>query len=333
MLTNIDLYEISLVNVPDNPSSTFVVAKSADGDPMILSHVMLDKTHFSSEGEAVEYLKSRKLQHEHIRDADSTWVCVQNERKFRAETFVRAKMNSGVFFVAGVTQDTSGPGQITWLQELTDVAKQAVASATLNSEENEMADTSLTKDDVKKAADKAVADAAAKTAEDAKKADAAKTAEAEKKTEQANALDQVAAATATAVVDGLKPTFEALTDTMKTLAEVTQKSAETLAVLAEPKAVKPDGDNTDETTETETGKTETAKTADLASVNDTLNQLATGLLAVSKQVEDVQKSATAVAKSTPVVEDRDEKIAIEKKAADEAADPNAVFNGSGLWPF
>lgn len=73
VLRNIDLFEISLVTMPINPDSTFVVGKSVCED---IYTVVLEKSCFDRPG-AVTFLEAHGLQHEDIIEGSSSFLAYQ----------------------------------------------------------------------------------------------------------------------------------------------------------------------------------------------------------------------------------------------------------------
>lgn len=95
-LSDIDLYEISLVNVPENPNSTFMVGKSS---ALLMK---LDKEKFEDGEKVVEYLKTHSLEHDNIFQKDGYFYCRQlSKDDVELDKICCIKMADGVDVIVG----------------------------------------------------------------------------------------------------------------------------------------------------------------------------------------------------------------------------------------
>lgn len=114
---DIDLFEISLVNIPDNPDATFVIGKTVDGkfvselkldEPLAVYMVSLDKGRFESLAMAKAYADRHGLSFEHMKETESDYqLFQQTDKKFDLEKLAAVKMTDGVRVVAGPLLDVS----------------------------------------------------------------------------------------------------------------------------------------------------------------------------------------------------------------------------------
>lgn len=95
ILTAIDLYEISVVNVPDNTSAPFMIGKT-------VCAIRLDKSRFESRGMAHEYAKTHNLRTDAMRQDDGAFFAAQQEiRDFDLEKLVSVPLSHGVNAITG----------------------------------------------------------------------------------------------------------------------------------------------------------------------------------------------------------------------------------------
>lgn len=102
ILTNIDIFELSLVNMPVNPNATLVVGKAVDGsiqDPLYVYAVELSKSTFGSADDAKSYLSQHKLSG--LLKEDDNSFCAIQESNVDCTKLVRVKMIPGVHIIAG----------------------------------------------------------------------------------------------------------------------------------------------------------------------------------------------------------------------------------------
>jgi hypothetical protein len=226
----IDLWEISLVNIPDNPDATFVVGKNANGhlaalggQPYAVQLVVLEGTRFDNRAAAVECLKTHKLRHDAIREEGGNFYALQQPPEhFPVEKLVTVRLQNGVYVVAGPRAEhkaapAPGPGDKTQTDKSRDalaivvggadvlaaLATQSPSTGTPIQKEAEMADNDK---DAAKAGD-------AGSGEDKSKGSQIIGTDAQK---AAEALGQSVAG---AVTEALKPTLDAMSETLKTVGE------------------------------------------------------------------------------------------------------------------
>jgi hypothetical protein len=106
VLTDIDLYEISLVNVPANPDATLVIGKADSAGefeiPLVVHQVKLDREFFQEDGDALRYLHDRKLLSDSIRsDQLSHYSLQKSAAEFDLAQLVSVKLREGVHVIAG----------------------------------------------------------------------------------------------------------------------------------------------------------------------------------------------------------------------------------------
>ena len=105
-LRDIDLHEISLVDIPQNQRATFVIGKSEDGIEALVQSIVFSKSVFQSQGMVREYLEAKDYDFSDIRESDTEFVAVQAEiGQFEADTMSSLKMSPGVSVIAGQVAD------------------------------------------------------------------------------------------------------------------------------------------------------------------------------------------------------------------------------------
>ena len=112
LLTNIELFEISVVYIPDNPAATFAVAKGIDdieGD-LILYSVRLDRTRFENERMANEYLNLHDFNDDGVHEGQSAYHAIQKALEdFDERKLIVVKLADGVQAVVGPLRENSQP--------------------------------------------------------------------------------------------------------------------------------------------------------------------------------------------------------------------------------
>jgi len=363
---DIDLYEISLTHVPDNPDSTFVIGKSVDGkfveeevvnENLALYRVTLEKSRFESEDMAKAYAVKHGLSFDDFNEDEYAYHAPQQRHlAFDLERLASIKMADGVRMVVGpvVAEDTPA-SRLAWLAERVELSKSQDSqedSIMATEAPKEAADTTVeatadpTQTEVEKKGKMPEALAKAKEKKEVEKTgdDGKNKTDAAKAVDQINTLGEVVAKN---VVDGLTPAFAQMTEAFKSgLTEIASKmatgvepakaEAEKSGEVATPEAdaSKTEAEKSGESKETDTetdaapAKTEAAKSADLSGLSDVLGGLMDGMKQLQTTVADVQKANAALAKATPDEVNRDEKIEASKSAD---GDPNSCFDG--LWAF
>lgn len=369
ILKNIDLYEVSLVNIPDNNQSTFVlIKKNADGETSTeeidfsnwtVNKVTVPKATFSKNA-AIEYFEThgfKETDHVVAVETDSTYgVAIPNSNLDCSKT-VKIKMGKSVLFMAP-PKNVSSNGLVA---EFVGNSSSAVHLSLSNKENISMSDqpnkdavpsdATATEDVTKSTVVEEVesTDTEENTTEvektgmeDKKKmgdklhmGDKLKTAGDKekgytKKTAEEQ-LEGLGTHIATSVANSLAPSFEAFTDSMSEMTQAVAKMA--AGISAEP--------STDTDTENLNGKDEIAKSAatepSFSDVMGVLNGLAQNLETTQAQVAEVAKSAIALGASIPNAGlEREEsstqevqKSAVSGKPVKD--DSNSVLDGAFPW--
>lgn len=316
-LEDIDLIEISLVDIPDNPNATFVVGKS-------IHVIKLDKSRFESDEEALTYLKAKNLKYDKVMQDDSSYFCRQTDGEyFDLDKLVVTKMAQGVHAIAGDlkkdailkdinTQSKEEPWPWSWL------SKKSIDAFLSLDQGKGLQETKMSEETSTATETSEVTETEQKKVEDTNKTtDTEKTTETEKKTDpNVEAMTQFQDAIVSKITKGLQPLFESLVSSNKAVAEAVSSFAKSVETPSKDK-------------KTETEDKETDKTW------DTLNELAKSLQATQEQVAEVAKSALAaeqkadaVASDTAEETKREEKVDTSKS---KDSDKRAVMNS--LFPF
>lgn len=106
VLTDIDLYEISLVNVPANPDATFIIGKTEgytdEKCPLVVHQIRLEKEFFQKDGDALHYLNQHNLLVDSIRSDTASYFSLQKSAdQFDLTHLVSVKLREGVYAIAG----------------------------------------------------------------------------------------------------------------------------------------------------------------------------------------------------------------------------------------
>ena len=367
VLTDIDLFEVSLVNVPNNGYSTAMAVKSVDGQliaeksvtqDLIVHVVRIDKTKFQTREKTVEYLKEHNLQHDSIREDDTSFFSLQKGLDlFDKNSLVSVKMADGILVVAGsVVQKTLDPLAVFGVR-LTE--SDVMKMADLFAKESTMADTNAAVNDAQEKKDEAAKKAetstetkttetTAKTDEEKAKmkpddkkcaADTKKNADTgtEKKDDQKSESQKqfellvggISQATAKSMSDALTPVFTEFTKTLTAIGTSVQLLAEKMDKTLDVKGGKNETEkNMDANTDTEK-KDEKSKSATTEG-NPYGDMLAT-LATLNQRLTETAKTVEVVAKSVPLQPTRDEKVEKKETEKGQKTDPNACFDD--LWPF
>jgi hypothetical protein len=314
---DIDLYEISLVHVPDNPDSTFVVGKSV--------HVMrLSKDRFETPKMASAYMEAHNLRNDAVREDDEAYYSMQlTGEAIDLSRLVTVKMADGVQAIAGPLkqgESTSGWLARTLGQDSVDGLTQLFSEKAARSNKISSTKESVTmSEDTQKAADAVECPGGQEMVDGECVA-----------TKEAQALESLGENIAEKTVEGLKPLFEAQSEAMKTVGE----ALTTMNGLVEKMAVV---DPVYATEETATATEETAEevaveTADVEAADNDESIEAEKKPETAPEVVEVLKSLNAklelIGKSTAPQEDRDERI---ESAKSVTTDPNSVMDS--VFPF
>lgn len=325
VLTDIDLYEISLTNIPDNPSSTFIVGKAAYS-------VRLSKSRFETVGMAEEYLKAHRLDCTHVQDDGHYFHARQSgHNRIDSSKLVVTKMANGVDVVAGPLM----PSKV-WTEKALDSHESEKLIGLLNSQGNSDMTTAADAPKTAPGTDPAAAKEVAKTTE-APKVDPPEAPAPAPSQEAvlAGLVSGISQKTAEAVASAIAPLFQSLTESM------TQSFTKMTEKMAAPAPAPAAQSTSTESKQPEAPKEEVAKTAP-DSVLSALNTLAAGLEATQKQLADTQKAvvevaksavktAETVAKTTPKATVRDEPTEKTEVSKSAAKDKNSVFDS--VFPF
>ncbi len=350
VLTDIDLYEVSLTHIPDQTSAQAVVVKSADGVdrklPLSVYAVRLEKSKYESKDLAHAYFKTHNLQCDAVKDENGSYYGFQRPQSdFDAKRLVAVKMADGVHIIAGPLKPESDEGSFAWVTQLLGSEEiEKLAELNKNMPENTMSEEITKEDAVTEEEQQAVAT---------------------EETENTDAMEEfgteVAQKTAAGVAAALTPLFETMTTSLtsmtsgintlveKTASLDTDETEKAAANPFPPKAKKNEDEEEDEDKKPngaaakngngadvkkspeETEIEEVAKSADnnLDQMMNVLNALASNLKQTQDQVIEVAKTADGLSKATPSDVGRNEKIDVEKAAGGQ--DPNSVFDSA--FPF
>jgi hypothetical protein len=349
VLKDIDLYEISVVHIPDHNQSTFVVGKMVDGkfeeaeggsiENIQLWKVRLEKTKFASQGMATEYLKAHNLAYDDIREDDYSYFAIQQKPDgLLLEKTVQTKMGDAFMLMAPPKEDPKPTYETSRLvAEMVDVVQKSVEEEPIMADEKKdqadatATDTGDVKDEAEKKAKQVEMDA---EEEKAKKAKKAKAAETEPKTEEKKSvaeeqLSVLGSHVAGSVADALKPTLEGIAGGLATMGDGMKSLTETVAKMAT--GAISDSDDT----ETNTEKKEVEKSADagdvLSGLVENLNMLTESVSKQQAQIVDIAKSAVALGESIPNKGvERNEKVEVEK-SAEAGENPNSCLDSAFPW--
>lgn len=353
--SHIDLMEISLVHMPDNPDATFVIGKSAVdvSEPLTLYAVQLSKTHFDSPEVGRAFLTAHALKCD-LLDQGQCFLALQ-DAQVDPEDLVRFSLQNGVTFVAG--KQVKQPSRSEWRGNR--------ASDNLSSEDlsqiirlNTMADNSIAIEagdgvtvivgEKKKRAAKAASDNALPVKNKNQRAmkpgstgnttpdglcnetGLVKETGLEKKTKTDEIATLVAEKTSAAVAAALGPVLQQLASV---LGEVAKSSAVAEAPVAEAptqeveEVVEGEEEVVAETEEEvlEVATEQTEEQTEVAS-DDTTTVLAESLLTVMDELKSLREAfskQTRTAASRAQATVRDETI---EKSATRNSDANSVFD-------
>jgi len=323
ILKDIDLFEISLVHVPDNGQAIFTVAKGGKLlekqtlGPMTVQTLRLDKSRFETEGMVVEYLRNHDLRTDCVREDQSAFFATQKDLSgFDSGELVSVKLCDGVQVVAGplLKIEKKEPGFFLLVSELDEsTLKQLKFWA--QKETPTMSDDTLKSDDQK-------VENTEKKMEEVEKND-------EQKSEQQVTLeklgDAIATRTAEKVAEGLKDVFSSLTDNLKALGDIMKASTE---AKADDTSKDEDVEETDGIADTDK-KNESESSEDFAKMTNALQTLADGIIKTSERQDELDGKLAAISKSVAGDITRDEQVETSKDVGKD--DPNSIFDS--LWPF
>jgi len=291
--SHIDMWEVSLVDVPNNPQSSFLVAKDA------IHSLWFDKTEYDKES-AVQALALQGADAFELAEDAEKYYAYPAGRDLREEGLLTVKSAQGVTMLVGV------PGQA---DSVSDESMGKFFNATSHAEQGEpMAGTATTTEEVtKEAAVEEVAPVVTE-AEETEETTEKKVEEPEvKKTEETTAsatqLEETVAKAVEATLSRILPALTKLSDNVNALdSRLTEIS--TKAVSAETK------------------EEEVVEKSALELVEEKL-------AAVTQQMKDVKKSVgDAVPKRAPRKDLTEiEDVVKTTTTVTQVKDPNDVFNG------
>lgn len=141
VLTDIDLFEVSLVSIPANGQATLSIAKSegyeyANVDGFTVQSVKMEKKNFENVGMVSAYLEGHRLDYDKMREDSDSYISVQRSlQEFDPDSLISLKLTDGVSIVAGHLTTKSAPRG--WQAEsLTEECLEQL-SETLSSEQKE----------------------------------------------------------------------------------------------------------------------------------------------------------------------------------------------------
>lgn len=257
VLKDIDLFEVSLVNIPANQDSILSLGKSVVGggeeysSPLRVHLLRLDKNRFENEGMVKEYLKEHDLSSKRVReDSSAYWVMQHTSAEVETDSLVTMKLCNGVQVIAGPPIDNPidvvpkemvpkklEQDALSHIKSLYGETQQETATmadkkkATKSEDETPAAEDAAAAESTEApevAADAPAEDAPAETpaaeapaedapAEDAPAEDAPAEAPAAEESEAEKGINDLASRLSTGVVEGLKPLFTELTNAMKAI--------------------------------------------------------------------------------------------------------------------
>jgi len=339
----IDLWEISLVNVPDQPGSTFIIGKTAAGQPFAMDvpsnslsvHlVRLDGALFSGTSQVCETLEKYKMKSDSLRQEGDTYFALQSKGvNFDLDNLVTVQIAPGVSVIAGPEKATTRKTTLA-CEASAPRAKAAVPTsgiASILAPFQSMETRKMSEEKTPDAGDKS------EEVKDVNKA----------------AAEALSKQVAVAVAAEMKPVMEGISETLKTVgegfAQIAEKAATDEAAekekaekeaaekaakeAAEKEAAEKAAAEKEAAEKAAAEKEEKEKDADsedgdgpaekagLEEVKKTLASLTDQMVAVAKSVE-------VLGEVTPLETVRDEKVTA-KKDAD--ADPNECLDT--LFPF
>lgn len=316
-LIDIDLFEISLVNVPDQPDSSFIIGKS-------LHTVRLEKSRFETKEIVSEYLKYHGLKRDRVKEDKDSYYALQNEFVDNGK-LLTMKMSEGVHTIVGPLIKKRGSkfaGQ--FLEEIDGDVRKLVSVLSESFEEKAMSDENeVVKDDgdekKEEIDEKArhpggcppgmhMVDEKCVPQKDA--------------SEATKALYSLGEYISGRISDELISVFEknneAIQSIVKSVTGIGESTQKMMGILTEKVLGKQE--------EREEEKEEEEKSFD--GLMKQVMSFAKTLQDQDKKLTEVAKSAEALQKITPNEVTRDERLVTEKRAED---DPNNVMDS--LMPF
>ena len=334
ILRDIDLFEISLVNIPANSDATFVIGK-ADGakeikGPFYVLAVELSKDVFPSLEDARSYLSGRALDEKDIKENEKTFCSFQCHED-GCEDLIRVGLENGVSVIAAPRVEK---GIDSWaatevhnfgldLKSISIPEVPRMSKITIEAEDLHVSTSSETKGAVtatknKSDIDLSKVDSGSSPALPLRK----DTIKSEDGTEFS--FEDLVAKTTDSVVEKISPALNTLTEAVKALSE-TSKAIETPATPAEPVEA-----SVEEKSETAEAKPTQAIDEDtLDNITKSILMLAQTVETIGNKVESLDAVGDMVSdlrKAIPGQDDRRESIA---KSVQN--DPNACFSNHPIF--
>lgn len=338
VLKNIDLYEISLANVPENPDSTFIISKSVDTEEdLILSVVRLDKSRFESSGQASEYLKTHNLETDNVREDSEAFFALQRpQRDFDLGKLQSVKIAGGVTFICGPLKKREYAYEI--VQNMGEEDASKVFSLFEVEAPKKEVETKTEYDFLSLFEQESIKMADEKTAPENNKGENTG-GDTQVNEKQAKLMEDMSSSIASKTTEGMKPFFEKMTEGFKTLSDSftefvkASKSTETETNEDKEKKEKTKEKSSEEKTseeKKEESKEETSKS--ISDLENSLNTIAQGLLDTQEKLVEVAKSVDTIGKATPETSERDEKTDVQKSTEKSGGDDrNQCFDST--FPF
>lgn len=371
VLTDIDLYEVSLTHIPDQTSAQAVVVKSADGVghkvPLTLYCVRMEKSKYESEELATAYLQTHHLQYDSVKDENGSFYGFQRSQSdFDTDSLTTIKMADGVHIIAGPLKPTVEDSPFVWAKQSLD-SEQVEKLAELDSKESEMPHTDdkyesleacvadhtargMSKEEAEAACSKLNAKQSPEDATEAPeggpgadKEEAANGVPYEKSADELQKFgDSLAQKTAEGVTAALSPLFTTMTETLKSVGSGLETLAESQATLTEEKP-KIEAQETEVVTEVATHETEIGNVdakdktkAEVGKSADKLDQVFEVLNGLAKNLKQTQEHVVEVAKTADALSkvtpsDTLREERVSIEKSAEQTDPNSVFDST--FPF
>ncbi len=370
VLTDIDLYEVSLTHIPDQTSAQAAVVKSADGVghkvPLTLYCVRMEKSKYESEELATAYLKTHHLQFDTVKDENGSFYGFQRPQSdFDTNSLTTIKMAEGVHIIAGPLKPTADDSPFVWAKQSLD-SEQVEKLAELDSKESDMPDEKyesleacvtdhvsrgLSEEEARAACEKL---SAKQSPEDA--TEAPEGAPEGAKEEQANTAlyekspaalqqfgDSLANKTAEGVTAALSPLFTTMTETLKSVGSGLETLVESQTALKDEKSEQAEQEvevknetDTAEDTKNENVDTKDKAKAEVGKSVDKLDQVYEVLNGLAKNLKQTQDQVVEVAKTADALSkvtpsDTLREERVSVEKSAEQSDPNSVFDST--FPF
>lgn len=143
VITDVDLFEVSLVNIPANGQSTLAIAKSgqyeySSVDGYTVHSLRMNRGTFSDVNLVSKYLAEHRLVSDIIKSDDSSYFSVQKSLcEFTPDSLISLHLDEGVDVVAGKLKPSKAPRG--WQAEVFQTSKSCESSAINKKETQEMA--------------------------------------------------------------------------------------------------------------------------------------------------------------------------------------------------